>query len=93
MDPFSNYTIELMTAESNQVRPHQWVESYADYLYAYTVACISDEEQAKDLVQEIVLTALEKGDKFEGKSAHWNRCIKGKSKIYPQSASIIYEEA
>jgi RNA polymerase sigma-70 factor (TIGR02943 family) len=58
-----------MTSESNQVRPYQWVESYADYLYAYTIARISDEEQAKDLVQETFLAALEKADKFEGKSS------------------------
>ncbi|MDB5151462.1 MAG: sigma-70 family polymerase sigma factor [Mucilaginibacter sp.] len=56
-------------SESNQLRPHQWVESHADYLYAYAITRISDDEQAKDLVQETFLAALEKVDKFEGKSS------------------------
>src|SRR5882724_10601070 len=58
-----------MTPESNQLCPHQWVELHADYLYVYTIARISDEEQAKDLVQETFLAALERADKFEGKSS------------------------
>jgi len=58
-----------MIPESNQLRPHQWVESHTDYLYAYTIARISDNEQARDLVQETFFAALEKVDKFEGKSS------------------------
>jgi len=58
-----------MNAVSNQLDPHTWVKSHADYLYAYTIKRISDEEQAKDLVQETFLAALEKVDKFEGKSS------------------------
>jgi RNA polymerase sigma-70 factor (TIGR02943 family) len=53
---------------NNQINPHQWVAEHADYLYTYTIARINDEEQAKDLVQETFLAALEKVDKFEGKS-------------------------
>src|SRR6195952_568798 len=58
-----------MTAENNQLDPHQWVKAHADYLYAYARARINDEEQARDLVQETFLAALEKVDKFEGKSS------------------------
>ena len=58
-----------MNAVSNQLDPHTWVKSHADYLYAYTIKRISDDEQAKDLVQETFLAALEKVDKFEGKSS------------------------
>jgi RNA polymerase sigma-70 factor (TIGR02943 family) len=58
-----------MMTESNQLRPHQWVESHADYLYAYTITRISDYEQAKDLVQETFLAALEKVNTFESKSS------------------------
>jgi RNA polymerase sigma-70 factor (TIGR02943 family) len=58
-----------MTTENNKLRPHQWVELHADYLYTYTIGRIGDEEQAKDLVQETFLAALEKSDKFEGKSS------------------------
>jgi RNA polymerase sigma-70 factor (TIGR02943 family) len=50
------------------INPHKWVENHADYLYAYALSRISDEEQARDLVQEVFLAALEKADRFEGKS-------------------------
>ncbi len=50
------------------INPHQWVKNHADYLYSYTLSRISDEEQARDLVQETFLAALERLDKFEGKS-------------------------
>lgn len=50
------------------LNPHKWVDNHADYLYAYAISRISDEEQARDLVQEVFLAALERADKFEGKS-------------------------
>lgn len=52
----------------HQLNPHQWVNAHADYLYAYAISRINDEEQAKDLVQETFLAALEKARSFEGKS-------------------------
>jgi len=51
-----------------QVNPHKWVDDHADYLYAYAITRIRDEEQARDLVQETFLAALERVDRFEGKS-------------------------
>lgn len=54
---------------TSHLDPHQWVNTHADYLYAYTYARIRDEEQAKDLVQETFLAALEKVGTFEGKSS------------------------
>lgn len=48
--------------------PHQWVALYADYLYTYALTRLNDEEQARDLVQETFLAALEKLERFEGKS-------------------------
>lgn len=50
------------------LNPHKWVDNHADYLYAYAISRISDEEQARDLVQEVFLAALERVGKFEGKS-------------------------
>jgi RNA polymerase sigma-70 factor (TIGR02943 family) len=50
-----------------KLNPHQWVELYADYLYAYTITRIGNEEQARDLVQDTFLAALERIEKFEGK--------------------------
>jgi len=58
-----------MSADSYQLNPHHWVKDYADYLYAYAIRRINNEELAKDLVQETFLAALEKVDKFEGKSS------------------------
>ncbi|MGZ3765928.1 MAG: sigma-70 family RNA polymerase sigma factor [Mucilaginibacter sp.] len=58
-----------MTIENNLLDPHNWVKAHADYLYTYTIARINDEEQAKDLVQETFLAALEKVKGFEGKSS------------------------
>jgi RNA polymerase sigma-70 factor (TIGR02943 family) len=58
-----------MLLTDQQVNPHKWVENYADYLYAYAITRIRDEELARDLVQETFLAALERVDKFEGKSS------------------------
>jgi len=49
--------------------PKQWVNKYADYLYGYAITRINDEETARDLVQETFLAALERADKFEGRSS------------------------
>lgn len=51
------------------VNPHDWVKNHADYMYTYTLSRINDEEQARDLVQETFLAALERVDKFEGNSS------------------------
>lgn len=53
---------------NNTLHPRQWVNNHADYLFAYAIARINDEEQAKDLVQETFLAALERAAAFEGKS-------------------------
>jgi len=57
-----------MLLTEQKVNPHKWVEAYADYLYAYAITRINDEETARDLVQETFLAALERVGKFEGKS-------------------------
>ena len=54
---------------SNLLNPRQWVTAHADYLYAYAITRINDEEQAKDLVQETFLAALQKTGSFEGRSS------------------------
>jgi len=48
--------------------PKQWVKNYADYLYSFALARLDNEEQARDLVQETFLAALEKLDQFKGRS-------------------------
>ncbi|QNK61499.1 sigma-70 family RNA polymerase sigma factor [Pedobacter sp. PAMC26386] len=49
--------------------PHHWVQNHADYLYSYAITRINEEDQARDLVQETFLAALERLDKFEGRSS------------------------
>lgn len=49
--------------------PLRWVTNYADYLYSYAITRINEEELARDLVQETFLAALEKIEKFEGRSS------------------------
>ncbi len=49
--------------------PKKWVNLYADYLYSYAFARLDNEEQARDLVQETFLAALEKIDQFKGNSS------------------------
>ena len=51
------------------VDPNKWVHNYADFLYNYAFVRLYDEEQARDLVQETFLAALEKLDRFEGRSS------------------------
>ncbi len=50
------------------IDPQNWVKNHADYLYMYTISRINDEELARDLVQETFLAALQRVDRFEGKS-------------------------
>ncbi|MDJ1466917.1 sigma-70 family RNA polymerase sigma factor [Xanthocytophaga flava] len=50
------------------INPHQWVSRYADYLYTYALSRLTDEELARDLVQETFLAALERADQFKGSS-------------------------
>ena len=49
--------------------PHLWVERYADHLYSYAFVRLDSEEQARDLVQETFLAALEKVSQFQGNSS------------------------
>ncbi|MET3977811.1 RNA polymerase sigma-70 factor (TIGR02943 family) [Mucilaginibacter sp. UYP27] len=55
--------------DTHQLDPHNWVKNHADYLYRYTITRVSDEEQARDLVQETFLSALQGLEKFAGKSS------------------------
>lgn len=65
------------------VNPGQWVNKYADYLYAYAVRRIDDAELSRELVQETFLAALENAKNFEGHSSEktWLTAIL-KNKIF-----------
>jgi len=60
---------ETETIENNHLNPHLWVSKFADYLYSYAITRINDKDQARDLVQETFLAALERMEKFEGRSS------------------------
>jgi RNA polymerase sigma-70 factor (TIGR02943 family) len=46
----------------------EWVETYAQDMFRWALFKLSDEELAKDIVQDTFLAAAEKLDGFEGKS-------------------------
>ena len=56
-----------MTA--HQLKPDSWVDSYADYLFNYAVARVSDAEIAKDLVQETFFAGLKSAKNYKGNAA------------------------
>jgi len=64
-----NDTEESRRIEEHIVNPHVWIDNYADYLYSYAISRLNDDEEAKDLVQETFLAALERLDRFEGRSS------------------------
>lgn len=49
-----------------QLQPDKWVDQYADYLYNYAIARISDPEIAKDLVQETFFAGLKSAKNYKG---------------------------
>lgn len=60
--------LESMSETIAVLDPRNWIRNYADYLYSYAITRINDQEQARDLVQETFLAALESLSRFEGKS-------------------------
>ncbi len=55
--------------KQKQSQIEEWVGLYADPLYAYAFAKLRQEEVAKDLVQDTLLSALEHQRQFKGHSA------------------------
>lgn len=53
----------------NQLQPDSWVDQYADYLFNYAVARVSDTEIAKDLVQETFFAGLKSAKNYKGDAA------------------------
>jgi len=60
---------ETETLENKRLNPHLWVSKFADYLYSYALSRMNNEDEARDLVQETFLAALERMEKFEGRSS------------------------
>ncbi len=52
--------------ESNLLKPDQWIDLYADYLFNYTISRVDDTEIAKDIVQDTFLAALKSAKNYKG---------------------------
>ncbi|PKB45231.1 RNA polymerase sigma-70 factor (ECF subfamily) [Cellulophaga sp. RHA19] len=53
----------------HHLNPNTWVDNYADYLFNYAVARVSDSEIAKDLVQETFFAGLKSAKNYKGDAA------------------------
>lgn len=51
------------------LHPEKWIDSYADYLFNYTISRVNDSEVAKDLVQETFLAGLKSAKNYKGDAA------------------------
>ncbi|WP_222984934.1 sigma-70 family RNA polymerase sigma factor [Flagellimonas meishanensis] len=54
---------------AHKLHPENWVDHYADYLFNYAVARVSDAEIAKDLVQETFIAGLNSAKNYKGDAA------------------------
>ena len=54
---------------AHELHPEKWVDNYADYLFNYAVARVSDAEIAKDLVQETFFAGLNSAKNYKGDDA------------------------
>lgn len=57
-----------MSKNRETLEPKQWIDNYADYLFNYAVARVSNVDIAKDLVQETFFSGLKSAKNFEGKA-------------------------
>ncbi|MFS4493586.1 sigma-70 family RNA polymerase sigma factor [Maribacter sp. 2308TA10-17] len=53
----------------HQLNPDAWIDLYADYLFNFAVARVSDAEIAKDLVQETFFAGLKSAKNYKGDAA------------------------
>ncbi|MEM9000391.1 MAG: sigma-70 family RNA polymerase sigma factor [Bacteroidota bacterium] len=53
----------------HELHPENWVDQYADYLFNYAIARVSDVEIAKDLVQETFFAGLKSSKNYKGDAA------------------------
>lgn len=56
----------MIEVEQNKLNPNRWVELYADYLFNFAFARVSEVEIAKDLVQETFLAGVQSAVRFKG---------------------------
>jgi len=56
----------------NTLQPKDWVEKYSDQLFKYAVIRVSNEETARDMVQDTFLSALKNAETFRGEISEKN---------------------
>jgi RNA polymerase sigma-70 factor (ECF subfamily) len=54
---------------SAATNPELWLEEHGDALYAYAMGRVRDSNVAEELVQETLVTAIERRESFEGRSS------------------------
>lgn len=52
-----------------KLQPEKWIETYADYLYNYTIVRVNDHVAAQEIISETLLSAWRSREKFQGKSS------------------------
>lgn len=57
-----------MTEDKVTLDTSKWIDNYADYMYNYAVVRVSNEDIAKDLVQDTFFAGLKSAKNFQGKS-------------------------
>jgi len=55
--------------QKHQLDPNKWIDSYADYLFNYTITRVSDRDIADDLVQETFFSGLKSAKNFKGEAS------------------------
>ncbi len=55
--------------DKEKANPEQWVTSYADYLYAFSLKRVQNPEFCKDLVQDTFMSAIKNISTFKGNSS------------------------
>lgn len=58
-----------MPNQSQILKPELWIDSYADYMFNYTISRVKDFDTAKDLVQETFLAGLKSKSNFKGEAS------------------------
>ncbi|TXD49988.1 sigma-70 family RNA polymerase sigma factor [Polaribacter sp. IC073] len=58
-----------MAEEKHTLNPNKWIDSYADYLYNYSISRVNNSDLAKDLVQETFFAGLKSAKNFQGKAS------------------------
>jgi len=53
----------------NTLQPGEWINNYADALYGYTLARVTDSGLAQDIVQDSFLSAWKAKDGFKGEAS------------------------